>query len=81
MDGRYGRNTNATFSLKYHIVWCPKYRRPVLVDAVAGRLKDLLAAKADELGMTIHALEVLPDHVHLFVESDPTRCVAVSSIG
>jgi putative transposase len=76
MDSRYARNAGATFSLKYHIVWCPKYRRPVLVDAVAGRLKDLLAAKADELGMTIHALEVMPDHVHLFVESDPTRCVA-----
>ena len=76
MDSRYAQNSGATFSLKYHIVWCPKYRRPVLVDAVAGRLKDLLAAKADELGMTIHALEVLPDHVHLFVESDPTRCMA-----
>jgi putative transposase len=76
MDSRYAQNAGATFSLKYHIVWCPKYRRPVLVDAVAGRLKDLLAAKADELGMTIHALEVMPDHVHLFVESDPTRCVA-----
>ena len=76
MDGRYAQNAGATFSLKYHLVWCPKYRRPVLVDAVAGRLKDLLTAKSDELGMTIHAMEVMPDHVHLFVESDPTRCVA-----
>ncbi len=76
MDSRYAQNTGATFSLKYHIVWCPKYRRPVLVDPVAGRLRALLAEKADELGMTIHALEIMPDHVHLFVESDPTRCVA-----
>ena len=45
-------------------------------DAVANRLRDLLGVKAEELGMTIHALEVMPDHVHLFVESDPTRCVA-----
>ena len=50
MDSRYAQNAGAVFALKYHIVWCPKYRRPVLVDAVAGRLKDLLAAKADELG-------------------------------
>lgn len=57
-------------------MWCPKYRRPVLVDAVADRLKGLLADKATELAMTIHALEIMPDHVHLFVESDPTRCVA-----
>jgi len=76
MDSRYAQNAGAVYSLKYHVVWCPKYRRPVLVDAVEGRLRNLLAEKADELGMTIHSLEVMPDHVHLFVESDPTRCVA-----
>jgi putative transposase len=76
MDSRYVTNPGATFSLKYHIVWCPKYRRPVLVDAVAERLSVLLAEKSAELGMTIHSLEVMPDHVHIFVESDPTRCVA-----
>ena len=76
MDSRYIKNTGAVFSLKYHIVWCPKYRRPVLVGEVAERLEALLAEKAAELGMTIHALEVMPDHVHLFIESDPTRCVA-----
>jgi putative transposase len=76
MDSRYAHNTGAVSSLKYHIVWCPKYRRPVLVDDVADRFRALLAEKTAELGMTIHALEVMPDHVHLFVESDPTRCVA-----
>ncbi|MBV8269574.1 MAG: IS200/IS605 family transposase [Planctomycetaceae bacterium] len=62
--------------MKYHIVWCPKYRRPVLVDAIADRLRALLAEKSAELGMAIQSMEVMPDHVHLFVESDPTRCVA-----
>ena len=76
MDARYSKNAGAVFSLKYHIVFCPKYRRPVLVGEVETRLRELLTAKASELGMTIHALEVMPDHVHLFVESDPTRCVA-----
>lgn len=76
MDSRYAQNAGAVYSLKYHIVWCPKYRRPVLVDGVVDRLRGLLAEKSAELGMTIHALEVMPDHVHLFVESDPTRCVA-----
>lgn len=79
MDARYARyakNAGAVFSLKYHLVWCPKYRRPVLVDAVETRLRELLSEKACELGITIHSLEVMPDHVHLFVESDPTRCVA-----
>jgi putative transposase len=76
MDGRYTQNSGAVYSLKYHIVWCPKYRRPVLVDEIADRLRVLLTEKSAELGMIIHALEILPDHVHLFVESDPTRCVA-----
>jgi putative transposase len=76
MDQRYAKNAGAVFSLKYHLVWCPKYRRAVLVDAVDRRLRELLTEKSDELGMTVHALEVMPDHVHLFVESDPTHCVA-----
>ena len=76
MESRYAKNAGAVFSLKYHVVWCPKYRRPVLDGAVADRLKVLLAEKSAELGLTIHALEVRPDHVHLFVEGDPTRCVA-----
>jgi putative transposase len=76
MEARYRKNAGAVFSLKYHIVWCPKYRRPVLVDRVEASLHRLLTAKALELGITVHALEVMPDHVHLFVEADPTRCVA-----
>ena len=76
MEERYRKNAGAVHSLKYHIVWCPKFRRPVLVNAVADRLRELLTEKAAELGMEIQALEIRPDHVHLFVEADPTRCVA-----
>ena len=76
MSERYAKNAGAVFSLKYHLVWCPKYRRPVLVKPVDRRLKELLHEKAGELDMTIHTLEVMPDHVHLFLDSDPTLCVA-----
>ena len=69
---RYRRNRGSVYSLKYHIVWCPKYRRPVLVGVVAEELAALLREKAAVLGAAVHALEVQPDHVHLFVESDPT---------
>jgi putative transposase len=64
--GKYAKNTGAVFSLKYHLVWCPKYRRQVLVAPVDRRLKVLLRQKAEELGITIHSLEIMPDHVHLF---------------
>lgn len=73
---RYAKNAGAVFSLKYHLVWCPKYRREVLTNSVASRLKELLEEKAQELEMTIHALKIMPDHVHLFVESDPRFSVA-----
>jgi putative transposase len=43
----------------------------VLVDSVEKRLRELLAQKAFELQATILALDVMPDHVHLFVETDP----------
>lgn len=76
MSGRYAKNAGAVFSLKFHIVWCPKYRRSVLVKPVDSRLKVLLQQKATQLELTIHVMEVMPDHVHLFVESGPTICVA-----
>jgi putative transposase len=76
VDARYRRNAGAVFTLKYHLVWCPKYRKPVLGGPVAKRLKELLEDKATELGATIHALEIMPDHVHMFVESDPTLAPA-----
>jgi putative transposase len=73
---RYRRNAGATFSLKYHLVWCPKYRRPVLTPPHDVRLKEIFAEVATEADMIVHALEIMPDHVHLFVEADPTLAVA-----
>jgi putative transposase len=69
---RYKRNAGAVFSLKYHLVWCPKYRLPVLTDKVRLRLLELVTEKAHELDVEIHASEVMPDHVHLFIEAGPT---------
>jgi putative transposase len=75
-EPRYRTNVGAVFSLKYHLVWCPKYRRKVLVPPVDDRLKELCVEVASEHDMTIHTMEVMPDHVHLFVEADPTLSVA-----
>ncbi|MBS3967279.1 MAG: IS200/IS605 family transposase [Truepera sp.] len=72
-DARYRKNSGSVFSLKYHLVFCPKYRRPVLVGEVEKRLRELLAEKAAEIDVTIEALEVMPDHVHMFISSDPTE--------
>jgi putative transposase len=57
--------------LGYHVVWCPKYRRAVLAGPVAGRCRELISEKCAEHGWLIVALEVMPDHVHLFVKARP----------
>ncbi|MBI1844120.1 MAG: IS200/IS605 family transposase [Actinobacteria bacterium] len=67
------RSTNKTvYAAKYHIIWCPKYRRRVLVGAVEDRLNQLIVEVTGEPGATVLELEVMPDHVHLLVEIPPT---------
>ena len=53
------------------MVFCPKYRRPVLVDGVDERFKEIAREVADELGFEIVEMEVMPDHVHLLLSVDP----------
>lgn len=59
------------YSCKYHVVWCPKYRRQVLFNGVDVRLKEVLREVAAETQAEIIEIEVMPDHVHLLVEVDP----------
>lgn len=61
----------AAHSLGYHVIWCPKYRKNVLIGGIAERLKELLRTKAAENGWSVEALEVMPDHVHIFVRCPP----------
>ena len=67
----YKSNNNVVYSCKYHVVWCPKYRRKVLVDGVDIRLKEIARAVAEEMHFEIIEMEVMPDHVHMLVEVDP----------
>lgn len=72
MEQEY-RRTNTTVSLiNYHFVFCPRYRRKVLVGGVEKRFKELTQQICKELDIEILAMEVMPDHVHLFVNAPPT---------
>lgn len=57
---KYQSNRNIVFSCNYHVVFCPKYRRPVLVDGVDDRFKEIARSVADELGFEIVEMEVMP---------------------
>lgn len=67
----YKSNKNVVYSCRYHVIWCPKYRRSVLIDGVDERLKEILYAVAAERKAEIFEVEVMPDHVHLLIEVDP----------
>ena len=68
---KYKSNLNVVYSCKYHVIWCPKYRRSVLVKGIDVRLKEIIQAIATDCKSEILELEVMPDHVHLLVEVDP----------
>ena len=68
---QFKSNNNVVYSCKYHVIWCPKYRRSVLTGKVADRLKDIIRDVINERCAELIELEVLPDHVHLLVEVDP----------
>ena len=68
---KYKSNRNVVYSCKYHVVWCPKYRRKVLVNGVDNRLKELITQICQEIQVEIIEMEIMPDHVHLLIEVDP----------
>jgi len=66
------RSSNSiVYRCAYHVVWCPKYRRPVIEDDVDDRLKELIREVCAERECNLIKLETMPDHVHLLVECDP----------
>ena len=71
MPSKYRSNRNVVFSCKYHVVWCPKYRRSVLVDGADEALKRIVERVCLARDAELIELEVMPDHVHLLVDIDP----------
>jgi len=69
--GTMRSNNNVVYVCRYHVVFCPKYRRKVLVPPIDARLKTILAEQIERWGQELIELEVMPDHVHLLVGCDP----------
>lgn len=67
----YHTDHRIVYSCQYHVIFCPKYRRKVLTDAVAARLKELVLAKQAAYDDIVIEMEVMPDHVHLLLDVDP----------
>jgi len=68
---QFKSNHNVVYSCKYHVIFCPKYRRKVLVNGVDTRLKEIIQEVAAEFRCDILQIEIMPDHVHILCEVDP----------
>ena len=68
---RYSVSAHTIFNIGYHLIWCTKYRRKVLSGDVETRLKELMIEKANSLDIEIGSMEVMPDHIHLFIKAKP----------
>ena len=66
----YKHNRTSVTMVNYHIVFCPKYRRKLLVRDIKKRLEEIMFDVALENGWEIISKEVMPDHVHLFISAD-----------
>ena len=71
MDQEYRRKETCVFLVNYHLIWCPKRRRKILVGPIRDRLIRIINESAPELESEVLALEVLPDHLHLFLSATP----------
>ena len=69
---------NCIYQTAYHVVWCPKYRKPVLTGAIPGAFETMLRDICTEHGCDIISLEIQPDHLHLFVSIPPADAVATT---
>jgi len=71
----YRSHAHSVSSCKYHFVWFPKYRHPIL-GVVEDDVRELFGETADHFSHEILALEIADDHVHLFVQCDPKHSPA-----
>ncbi len=68
----YIRDEHRVHLIVYHLIWCPKRRKKVLIGNIEKECKQIIQDKCKEKGWIILELAIQPDHIHLFVRSYPT---------
>ena len=71
-DEEYHSASHCKYLIQYHIIWCPKFRYSILDNGIDNRLKSILESICKKFNYNIKALEVMPDHIHIFVDCPPT---------
>ena len=68
----YSKESHAVYDIKYHIVWCTKYRYKILKDAIGYRLCDLLRQGCETQEITIVRGNITNNHVHILISCPPS---------
>ena len=68
----YKTDRHCKYNLRIHVVFCPKYRRPVLINGIESRCEEIIRQTCKEKGVDVIALNVMPDHVHLLINVPPS---------
>ena len=72
----YRKTAHSTYSLKCHIVWISKYRKPILSGEIGTRLRELIRQTCATLDVYIESGHIASDHVHLLVSMPPNLAVS-----
>ena len=73
----YRRNAHSVTLINYHFVWCPKRRKTVLKGEIKHRAQQIIFDLCVENEWRLIALEIMPDHIHLFLEAKPSYAPSV----
>ena len=74
-EQRYKSGRHVIWACDYHIIWCTKYRKQVLTNAIQNRLKEIIMEKQEDYNYAVTALEIMPEHVHLLASIEPKYSV------
>ena len=67
----YRHSADATFDLKYHVIWITKYRYKILRGRIAERARDVIRQVCQARDVVIIRGSVSPDHIHMLVSAPP----------
>jgi putative transposase len=76
MKERFNRGNKHIYNINYHIIWCPKYRKHILTGKFKEIILSCLYEKQESLNIKIEKCEIMPDHIHLFIKSNPLNNIS-----
>jgi putative transposase len=65
------KTSSCIYNINYHFVWCPKYRKPILIGKIKNFMEEQIHTISETKGYKVLELKIMPDHIHLFISAPP----------